>query len=115
LPIHPPPPLGNFQSYNPILYDCVKEEVERLLEAGFIQMCRYVEWVSNIILVEKKNMGKIRTCVDFRNLNRVMPKDEYPMPVTDALINNVSGNKIISFLDGNAGYNQIFMAQEDVA
>jgi hypothetical protein len=43
-----------------------------------------------------------------------MPKDEYPIPVADMLINNASGNKMISFLDGNAGYNQIFMAREDV-
>jgi hypothetical protein len=89
--------------------------MECLLEAGFIQTCRYAEWVSNIIPVEKKNTGKIRICVGFWNLNRATPKDEYPMPVADALINSVSGNKIISFLDDNAGYNQIFMAEEDIA
>jgi hypothetical protein len=44
-----------------------------------------------------------------------MPKDEYPMPIAESLINRASGNRIISFLDGNAGYNQIFMAKEDVA
>jgi hypothetical protein len=53
--------------------------------------------------------------VDFRNLNRATPKDEYLMPMTDLLIDSVSGNKVISFLDGNAGYNQIFMAKEDVS
>jgi hypothetical protein len=56
--------------------------------------------------VEKKESGKLRVCVDFRNLNRATPKDEYPMPIADTLINNASGNRIISFLDGNAGYNQ---------
>jgi hypothetical protein len=65
--------------------------------------------------VEKKGPRKIRICVDFHNLNRAMPKDEYPMPNADDLINKASGNKVISFLDGNAGYNQIFMAKEDVA
>jgi hypothetical protein len=50
-----------------------------------------------------------------RNLNRATPKDEYPMPIADTLINNASGNRIISFLDGNAGYNQIFMAEEDAS
>jgi hypothetical protein len=63
----------------------------------------------------EKGTGKIRVCVNFRNLNRATPKDEYSMPVADALINNASVNKIIIFLDGNAGYNQIFMADEDVA
>jgi hypothetical protein len=88
--------------------------VERLLEAGFIQTCRYAEWVLNIVPVEKKNTGKIRICVGFQNLNRATPKDEYLMPITDAFINSVLGNKIVSFLDGNAGYNQLFMAEENI-
>jgi hypothetical protein len=53
--------------------------------------------------------------MDFRNLNRVTPKDEYLMPVADLLIDIVLGNKVISFLDGNVGYNQIFTAKEDVS
>jgi hypothetical protein len=61
--------------------------------------------------VEKKNTGKIQVCIDFRNLNKAIPKDEYPMPITDMLINNASGHRVISFLDDNAGYNQIFMAK----
>jgi hypothetical protein len=65
--------------------------------------------------VEKKNTDKIRIRVDFWNLNRATPKDEYPMMVANVLINNALGNKIISFLGSNAGYNQIFMAKEDVA
>jgi hypothetical protein len=71
--------------------------------------------ISNVVPVEKKNTGKIRVCVDFCNLNRATPKDEYPMPIVDVLINHASGNKILSFLDGNAGYNQIFMAKEDIS
>jgi hypothetical protein len=93
----------------------VKEEVDRLLQARFIQPCRYVDWVSNIVMVEKKNTGKIRIYVNFRNLNRATPKDEHPMPIADLLIDSAAGNKMISFLDGNAGYNQIFMAKEDVS
>jgi hypothetical protein len=52
--------------------------------------------------------------MDFRNLNRATPKDECPMPIADLLIDSASGNNVISFLDGNAGYNQIFMVKEDV-
>jgi hypothetical protein len=73
-----------------------------------------VEWVSNIVPVEKTNTGKIRVWVDFQNLNWATLKDEYSMPVADLLINNAPSNKIISFLDGGAGYNQIFMEKEDV-
>jgi hypothetical protein len=52
--------------------------------------------------------------VDFRDLNRATPKDEYPMPFAETLINATAGNKILSFMDGNASYNQIFMALEDI-
>jgi hypothetical protein len=90
------------------------EEVKQLLDTGFIRPCRYTEWVSNIVPVEK-NTGKIRVCIDFRNLNKATPKDEYPMPIADLLINHAFGHQVISFLDGNAGYNQIFMAEEDMS
>jgi hypothetical protein len=52
--------------------------------------------------------------VDFRDLNRATSKDEYPMPVAETLISAAAGNKILSFMDGNADYNQIFMAPEDI-
>jgi hypothetical protein len=89
--------------------------VDRLLQAKFIRPCRYAEWVSNIVPVEKKNTGKITICVGFRNLNKATPKDEYPMPVVDILINNASRSKMISFLDSNASYNQILMAEDDIS
>jgi ribonuclease HI len=66
------------------------------------------------VSVEKKRSDKIRVCIDFRNLNRASPKDEYPMPIAGMLISDASGHKVLSFLDGNAGYNQIFMAKEDM-
>jgi hypothetical protein len=91
----------------------VKKEVEKMLEAGFIRPCRYAEWISSVVPVQKKD-GRWRVCVDFRDLNRATPKDEYPMPVAETLINTVAGHKILSFMDGNAGYNQIFMALEDI-
>jgi hypothetical protein len=63
--------------------------------------------------MEKKNTGKIWVCIDFRNLNKATTKDNYPMPIVDMLINNASGHRVIIFLDGNVGYNQIFMAEVD--
>ena len=101
------------RKFNPNMYDRIKEEIGRLLKANFIRPCRYADWISNIVPVEKKDSGKVRACIDFRDLNRAMPKDEYPMPIADMLINDASGHEVISFLDGNAGYNQIFMAEED--
>jgi hypothetical protein len=91
----------------------VKKEVEKMLEAGFIRTCRYAEWISSVVLVQKKD-GRWRVCVDFRDLNGATPKDEYPMPIAETLINAAAGHKILSFMDGNAGYNQIFMAPEDI-
>jgi hypothetical protein len=91
----------------------VKKEIVKMMEAGFIRPCRYAEWISSIVLVQKKD-GRWRVCVDFWDLNRATPKDEYPMPVAEMLINAAAGNKILSFVDGNTVYNQIFMAPEDI-
>jgi hypothetical protein len=55
--------------------------------------------------MEKKGSSKIRVCIDFRNINRAITKDEYHMPIDDMLINDASGHKVISFLDSNASYN----------
>lgn len=65
--------------------------------------------------VEKKDFSKLRVCIDFRNLNRAIPKYEYLMPIANILINNASVNRVISFLDGNVRYNQIFMTEEDTS
>jgi hypothetical protein len=92
----------------------LKEEINRLLKANFIRPYRYAEWISNIVPVEKKGSDKIRVCIDFRNLNRATPKDEYPMLIADMLINDASWHKILSFLDGNAGYKYFFMDEEDM-
>jgi hypothetical protein len=63
----------------------VKKEVEKMLEAGFIRTCRYAEWISSVVPVQKKD-GRWRVCMDFRDLNRATPKDEYPMPVVSGFI-----------------------------
>jgi hypothetical protein len=65
--------------------------------------------------MEKKGTDKIQVCIYFHNLNKATPKYEYPMPIADMLINNAFGHRVISFLDGNVGYNQIFMAKEDMS
>jgi hypothetical protein len=101
--------------FNPDFYDQVKEEISQLLDAKFIWPCRYADWISNIMLVEKKGANKIRVCIDFRDLNRDTRKDEYPMPIADFIVNARTRHISLSFLDGNAGYNQIFMAEEDIS
>lgn len=89
-------------------------EIKRLLEGDFMRPCRYAEWVSNIVLVENDS-SKLRVCINFRNLNRATPKDKYSILVVDISINNTSSNRVISFLYGNAIYNQISMVEEDTS
>jgi len=67
----------------------VKEEIERLLKAGFIRTARYVEWLANVVLVLKK-AGTLRICTDYRNLNLTTPRDKYPMPMADLLVDGAS-------------------------
>jgi len=62
--------------------------------------------------VRKKN-GKLRICVDFRDLNDACPKDDFPLPVTELMIDATTGHKALSFMDCTAGYNQIQMALKD--
>ncbi|WVZ71119.1 hypothetical protein U9M48_019740 [Paspalum notatum var. saurae] len=84
-----------------------------MIRVGFIRPYPYATWISRIVPVWKKN-EKLRICIDFRDLNKATPKDEYPMPIAESLIDAAVGHKMMSFLNGNAGYNQIFMAEEDV-
>ncbi|XP_024171593.1 uncharacterized protein LOC112177542 [Rosa chinensis] len=65
------------------------------------------------ILVKEEKNGKIRVCVDYRDLNLATPKDVYPMPVADMLVDAVAGHELLSFMDGTAGYHQILVAEED--
>ncbi|KAM2398970.1 hypothetical protein ACFXTH_035589 [Malus domestica] len=92
----------------------VKEEIERLVKAGFVRPAKYVEWLANIVPVLKAITNAVRCCVDFRNINGATPKDEYPMPMADLSTDAIAKHKVLSFMDGNVGYNQIKMAQEDI-
>ena len=82
----------------------ITQEVKKLLAAGFIKPIQNSRWLSNIVLVKKKN-GQIKWCVDFRNLNKACPKDEFPLPNMDLLIDSAAGNAMFSFMDGFSGYN----------
>jgi hypothetical protein len=90
----------------------IKAEVEKLLKSGFIYPVPLTEWVSNIVLVTKKQ-GTIRVCVDYRDLNKACPKDNYPTPFIDQIIDNCVGSVIFSFMDGFSGYNQIDILPAD--
>uniref|UniRef100_A0A2N9J929 Reverse transcriptase domain-containing protein n=1 Tax=Fagus sylvatica TaxID=28930 RepID=A0A2N9J929_FAGSY len=90
----------------------ITQEVKKLLAAGFIKPIQHPRWLSNIVPVKKKN-GQIRCCVDFRNLNKACPKDEFPLPNMDLLIDSAAGHAMFSFMDGFSGYNQIRMSTRD--
>nr|KYP68997.1 Transposon Ty3-I Gag-Pol polyprotein [Cajanus cajan] len=108
------PVKQNPRRFAPQVIEKIKEEIERLLKAKFIRTSRYSDWVSNIVHVIKKN-EKMRVCIDFRDLNAATPKDAYPMPIAETMIDAVAGNEILSLLDGYSGYNQIYIAKNDVS
>uniref|UniRef100_A0A2N9HY95 Uncharacterized protein n=1 Tax=Fagus sylvatica TaxID=28930 RepID=A0A2N9HY95_FAGSY len=80
----------------------IKEEVEKQLKAGFLSTVTYSDWVANIVPVPKKD-GKVRMCVDYRDLNRASPKDNFPLPHIDTLVDNTATNVVFSFMDGFSG------------
>jgi len=85
-----------------------------LLKCGFIRTARYVDWLANIVPVVKKN-GTLRVCIDFRDLKLATPKDEYPMPVAEMLVDSAACYEYLSLLDDYSGYNQIYIVEEDVS
>jgi hypothetical protein len=90
----------------------IKLEVEKLLKAGFIYLVALTEWVSNPVPIDKKG-GSIRVCVDYRDINKACPKDNFPTPFVDQIIDDCAGSEIFSLMDGFSDYNQINIAPED--
>ena len=82
----------------------VKAELEKLLKAGFICVIDYVEWISNIVLVSKHDKS-IRVCTNFRDLNLACPKDDFPLPNIDMIVDMMVVYEMYSLMDGFFGYN----------
>ena len=72
----------------------------------------YHDWLANAVMVKKVN-GKWRMCVDFTDLNRAYPKDSYPLPRIDTLVDSTARHQLLSFMDAFSGYNQIRMKEAD--
>ncbi|RDX73894.1 Retrovirus-related Pol polyprotein, partial [Mucuna pruriens] len=89
-----------------------REETSRLLAAGFIREVQYPTWLANVVMVKKPN-GRWRMCTDYTDLNKACPKDPYPLPSIDRLVDGVSGYALLSFMDAYSGYNQIRMHPQD--
>jgi len=92
--------------------EAIESEVKKLIDSGFVREEQHPDCVANIIPILKKN-EKIQICIDYRNLNDACPKDEFPLPITDAMIDNTCGFERMSFMDGFSGYNQINMYHDD--
>ncbi|PKA58639.1 RNA-directed DNA polymerase like [Apostasia shenzhenica] len=92
--------------------DAIKEEITKLLGAGYIREVQYPRWLTNIVMVRKAN-GKWRMCVDFRSLNQACPKDTYPLPRIDVMVDRTVGYEVMSFLDAFSAYHQIWIAEGD--
>ena len=90
----------------------IAEEVRKLLEASFIREVYYPDWLANVVMVKKSN-GKWRMCVDFTDLNKACPKDNYPLHRIDTLVDSTARHELLSFMDAFSGYNQIKMSEED--
>ena len=90
----------------------IAEKVQKLLDADFIREVYYPDWLANVVMVKKVN-GKWRMCVDFMDLNRAYPKDSYPLPRIDTLVDSTTRHQLLSFMDAFSGYNQIKMEETD--
>lgn len=100
------------RNLGPVRSKAADEEVKKLLDAGFIRECQYPEWVANVVLVPKPN-GTWRMCVDYTDLNKACPKDPFPLPKIDNLVDVTAGHQLMSFVDAFSGFHQIPMKPED--
>ena len=76
-------------------------------------MVEYLEWLANVVPIPKKD-GKVRVCVDFRDLNKASPKDDFFLPHIDMLVDSNAGHSMLLFMDEFSGYNKILMAPKDM-
>ena len=93
-------------------YQAIGEEVDKLLAADFIREAEHPKWVSNVVMVKKPN-GKWRICIDYKDLNKACPKDSFPLPRIEQLVDATAGHELLSFMDAYSGYNQIRMHEPD--
>ena len=98
---------------NPRYKEKVKEELDRMLEAGIIEPIEESEWIIPIVIQDKKVTGKVRICVDLRKLNDACLHDPFPTPFTDEVLESVDGQEMYSFTNRFLGYHQVRIAQED--
>ena len=90
----------------------IEKEVNRLYKLGIIVPIRFSDWISNLVPIRKKT-GENHLCIDFRNLNKVSLKDNYPLPKMDLIMKNIFGSQRMSMLDGFSGYNHILVHLDD--
>ena len=92
--------------------NATKDEVQKLIIAKFIREVYYSDWLANVVMVKKAN-GKWRMCVNFTDLNKACPKDNYLLLRIDKLVDSTAGHKLLSFMDAFSGYNRIRMDEAD--
>ena len=109
---HAKPVRQRLHAVNPRKTPAMKAEIEKLLKVGFIYLIPLMEWVSNPVPVDKKQ-GTICICIDFCDLNHACPKDNFPTPFIDQILDKCVGNEVFSFMDIFSGYNQIQIKPED--
>ena len=97
---------------HPTKATAIKIEVQKNFHAGFIYLVSLTHWVSNTVLVMKKP-GIIRVCVYYRDVNQACPKDNYPTPFIDQIIDECAGCEILSFMDGFSSYSLINVHPHD--
>ena len=91
----------------------IAKELARLEIAGFIKEVIHTDWVANPVLVPKKDTTDLWMCIDYSALNKACPKDPFPLPRIDQVIDSTAGSELLCFLDAYSGYHQIKMKESD--
>ena len=107
------PKIQKRRNFAPDRHKAIDAEIDKMLDADLIREVTYPQWAENVVLFKKPN-NKWRVCIDYTDLNVAWPKDPYPPPSIDQLIDAISGHLMLSFMDTFYGYNQIKLALQDI-
>ena len=91
----------------------MKDELDRMLDKGIIEPIEESEWISPIVIQDKKTTGEVGICVDVRKMNDACLHDPFPKPFTDEVLESIGGQEMYSFTARFFGYHQVRITKED--
>jgi hypothetical protein len=106
------PPWRPIYRMSPLELDTMRKELDKLLKNGSIEPSKS-PYGAPVIFVKKKS-GELRMCIDYRALNKITIKNQFPIPLIDDLVDRLHNAKVFTKIDLRSGYNQVCIHEDDI-